>query len=162
MDIMAFFPEYKFCGSQLFMDLATHVHQSFCILSCIAEYVPISLQNAFAQHPGQTVIRKCYSYATCSLVFAGLQGSNRLVLCPVNAEWRKTIRQLLRAWMSGPGESDTEKWGSNGRSYFQTLTLLRSLAYFTLKKDEPPISEREVARGWGSTEILNSSALLMG
>lgn len=50
---MDFFPEYKFCGSQLCLDLATHVHQSFCILSHIAEYISISLQNAFAQHPGK-------------------------------------------------------------------------------------------------------------
>lgn len=81
---MAFFPEYKFCGSQLCLGLATHFHQSFCILSHIAEYISISLQNGFAQHPGQ-IIRKCY---ICHLftLFAGPQGSNGLVLCPVNAE----------------------------------------------------------------------------
>lgn len=88
--------------------------------------------ECFCSASWKTVIRKCY---ICHLftLFARPQGSNRLVLCPVNAEWGKIIRQLLRAWISGPGESDTEKWGSSGRSCFQTLLLLRSLGYFTLK-----------------------------
>lgn len=52
----------------------------------------------------QKMLSMCQSFT----LFAELQGSTRLVLCTVNAEWRKIIRQLLRAWISGPGESDTE------------------------------------------------------
>lgn len=59
--------QYKFCGSQLFLDLATHVQQFFCTRSRLIEYIPIPLKTAFAQHPGQTAIIKCCSDATCSL-----------------------------------------------------------------------------------------------
>lgn len=73
-------------------------------------------------------------------LFAGLQGSNRLVLCPVNAEWRKIIRKLLTAWISGPGESDTEKWGSNGRSCFQThpwaISLWKKMSLLSMKRSD--------------------------
>lgn len=52
------------------------------------------------------------------------------------------IRKVLTTWFSGPGESDSEKCGSNGGSCCQALSLLRSQGYFTREEDEALVDER--------------------